>query len=69
MAKKTDEGINSYPDLFDTGLALEAMLVTLIDAGVFEQLPMVERDESRLEEELQAAIELGMACDRFACAA
>ena len=43
MAKKTDDGINSYPDVFDTGLALEAMLVTLIDAGVFEQLPVVEQ--------------------------
>jgi hypothetical protein len=61
-------GENKYPDLLDDSLFIEATLGTLIDAAVFEQpLPEVKRDETQLEDELEAAIELGMFRDHFAC--
>lgn len=56
---------NKHPGLFDTALALESMLVTLIDAGVFEQLPTVSQEARRLECEPHAAIDLGVVRNRL----
>lgn len=53
-----DSSIKSLNDLFDTGLALEAMLITLIDAGCWDHqpLPIYERETNHLEDELEAAL-------------